>query len=174
MMRQVPADRNSEQRRFIRWLGRDERLAAGATNMARERQKLKQHPRVAQEATGAGDVVRSRFPVNHARRRSDADTNAGGSRLARTFPSSAHPFCQNYIPHRPGCSNRLRRTETAPERRGRSLHAGCHHAARYGLRRWIRSNDAGEKKPDREPIKSVATPSIVYPTSTAGQNDQES
>ena len=69
MMRQVSADRKSGQRRFIRWLGdRDERLAAGATDVARERQKLKQHPRVAREATGAGDVARSRFPVNHGRR----------------------------------------------------------------------------------------------------------
>jgi hypothetical protein len=48
MMRQMSADRKSGQRRFIRWLGdRDERLAAGATDVTRERQKLKQHPRVA-------------------------------------------------------------------------------------------------------------------------------
>ena len=86
MMRHMSADRKSEQRRFIRGLSdRDERLAAGATDMARERQKLKQHPRVAREATGAGDIARSRFPVNHGRRWSNLDTNPGESRLARTF-----------------------------------------------------------------------------------------
>ena len=48
MVRQMSADMNREQRRFIRWRSdRDESLAAGVTDMARERQKLEQHPRVA-------------------------------------------------------------------------------------------------------------------------------
>ena len=97
-MRQMSADRKSEQRRFtqrrfIRWLSdRDEGLAASATDMTRECQKLKQHPRVARETTGAGDVARSRFPVNHARRWSNADTNASESRFARTFTVPRTPF----------------------------------------------------------------------------------